>query len=422
MTAYPTNRWRGVVAVGLVASAIGLVADRTDLVLLAVVAVVFAAYPRLTSPPDPDLEIERRLSERSPAPGESVRVEVTIRNAGDRTLPDLRVVDGVPAALSVVDGSPRCGMALRPGGDDQFSYVVEAEAGTHSFEPATVVARDVAGAWEAETTVAVDTEIDCTGDVEGDAHRNLTREQVGRVLSDEGGTGTEFHYTREYRRGDAMGRIDWNRYARAGELTTVEYRQERAASVVLLVDAREAAYRAAAGRPHAVAHSVSAARLLLESLLDRRDFVGVSAFGRGDCWLTPDAGPEHRTRARQLFSTHGAFAVHPPRPDEGDPLSTQVKRLRTRLPDATQVLLLSPLTDDAIVRASRRLEAHGHLVTVVSPDVTSEGTVGQRLAGVERANRIDQLRRAEIPVVDWDCETPLGSALEDAIVVGRGTA
>jgi uncharacterized repeat protein (TIGR01451 family) len=417
--AYRTSRWRGVVALGLVAGAVGLVADRADLLLVTVVAVVFAAYPRLTSPPEPTLAIERRLSDRSPTPGDTVEVVVTLRNDGESTLWDLRVVDGVPPALTVVEGSPRRATALRPGAETTFEYALEAESGTHSFEPATAVARDLAGAWERETTVAAETEIDCAADADGDVHRGLTREQVGRVLSPEGGTGTEFHATREYRRGDAMSRVDWNRYARVGELSTVEYREERATAVVVLVDAREPAYRGPDGEPHAVARSVAAGRLLLESLLDRRNLVGVAAFGRGDCWLAPGAGADHRVRARQLFATHTAFAARPPEGDGGTELETQLRRLRTRLSGATQVLLLSPLADDGIVRAARRLEAHGYPVTVVSPDVTTANSAGERLAGAERDNRIDRLRRADVPVVDWDPETHIAAALEGAPVAGR---
>jgi uncharacterized repeat protein (TIGR01451 family) len=398
--------------VALASSAVGLAADRPELLLAAAVGVVFAAYPRLTGTPDPTLELERDVSDRSPAPGDEVDVTVRLRNAGDATLVDLRVVDGVPPALSVVAGSPRRGLALRPGATREYAYTVEAEPGTHSFEPATAVARDLSGATEVETTAAADTTVDCTASAAGKPQRDLTLEQVGRVLSSAGGGGTEFHRTREYRHGDPTSRIDWKRYARSGDLTTVEFREERASSVVLLVDAREPAYRAPGDRPHGVVHCVSAARQLLDAFLSRRNRVGVAAFGRELCWHAPGTGRDHADDAHRVFSTHPAFRMSPPRDDVD--LDAQTDSLRARLPDASQVVLLSPLTDDGAVAAAKRLEAHGHPVSVVSPDVTSDDTTGERLARVERENRLRRLRQAAIPTVDWRPETPLGAALANA--------
>lgn len=407
-----TNRWRGIVAVGLVAAAVGLVADQSSLVLLAVPALVFGAFPRLTSSPSPSeaLVIERRLSDRSPAPGDTVEVTVTLRNVGEDTLFDCRLVDGVPAALTVVEGIPRTGAVLRPGSETTFEYAIEAEDGTHGFDPATVVVRDPSGAWEVETTVGTETTLECAIDETTTPARELTLLEAGRVLSEQSGAGVEFHRTREYRRGDATSRIDWNRYARDGDLTTIQYREEHAASVVLLVDTTPSAYRAAGEAPHAVVRSVAAARQLFGALLNRRNQVGLATIGRAVAWLSPGAGPSHRRRAAELCSTHEAFAPTSPTGAKS-PLGPQVEQLRTLLPDAAQVVLLSPLCDHDVVEAAISLEAHDHPVTVLSPDGTDDGTVGERMASVERRNHLHRLRQSGIDVIDWAPTEPLGAAL-----------
>ncbi|WP_231189739.1 DUF58 domain-containing protein [Haladaptatus sp. DYF46] len=403
-----THRWRGVIALSLAAGAVGLAVDRASMLLLAVVGIVFAAYPRLMADPEPKLRLERRLSNSTPRPGDEVTVTVTVTNEGG-FLPDVRIVDGVPALLSVTGGSPRKGAVLWPGRSVRFSYRVQAKHGKHPFEPAAVVARDVSGARETETTVAADTELDCTGTETEGPLRDKTLEQVGRIVAQNGGSGIEFHRTREYRSGDAMHRIDWNRYARTGSLTTVEYREENAATVVLLVDARQAAYRATTDEPHAVAYSVSAAEQLLASLHRDRNLVGLAAFGREQCWLAPGAGRSHRANAQRLLATHAAFASLPPTEEKDH--GAQVEQLRMCLPSAAQVVLLSPLSDRKIVETARRLDAYGHRLSVISPDVTADESVGQRLAGIERDNRLSELRKAGIPVVEWDPETPLAAAL-----------
>lgn len=412
MSVHRTHRWRGVIAVALVAGAVGIVADRPEILLLSVVGVAFAAYPRMTPTPAPSLALDRRLSDPSPTPGDRVHVTVTVENRGSWPLLDARFVDGVPPALSVVEGTPRRGLTLRPGGSTTFSYAIETESGVHGFEAATVVARDVSGDREVETTVAADTSVECTAQSASNVHRDLTLDQVGRVLSSQGGSGVEFHRTREYQRGDSLARVDWKRYANTGDLSTVEFREEHATSVVLLVDTREAAYRARSDQPHAVVHGLAAARLLLDTLLERRNRVGIAAFGRRFTWLAPDIGREHRLRAERMLSTDDAFLMSPP--TDESPLDEQIASLRTRLPVNAQILLLSPLIDADIAAAARRLEAHGHPVTVISPDVTTAETVGERLVGVERQNRLSALRRSGVPVVDWDPENPLSAALADA--------
>jgi len=129
----PTHRWRGVLAVTLVAGGLALVAKRPALLLSAVVGVVFVAYARVTPPPSPAIELDRGLDGASPSHGDRVDVTTTVRNVGDRTLFDLRIVDGVPPALAVVDGTPRHGTVLRPGESATFSYAVAARrAGTGS--------------------------------------------------------------------------------------------------------------------------------------------------------------------------------------------------------------------------------------------------------------------------------------------------
>ena len=99
--------------------------------------------------------------------------------------------------------------------------------------------------------------------------------------------------------------------------------------------------------------------------------------------------------------------------ERSDDLDRQATLLRKQLGSDTQVVVLSPLADERIVETVRTLSAAGHTTTVISPDVTAEESLGQRLARQERTMRLRALRGADIPVVDWDPETPLGTVLLD---------
>ncbi|WP_049985878.1 DUF58 domain-containing protein [Halobellus rufus] len=406
-----TNRWRGIVAVSLAVAAAGLLAEQRAVFLLSTVGVVFAAYSRTASVPTPALGIERRVDAPSPAEGDEVEVTVAITNEGSSLLFDCRVVDGVPPALSVVERSPRRGMVLPPGATRTFSYVVEAERGYHPFGAATAIVRDPSGTEEVEVALRTDsaTVLDCTSALPEPPHRGQALDVAGTAVSDGTGSGIEFQQTRAYRRGDPPSRIDWKRYASTGRLTTVEFRSERALSAVVLVDARETSRRSSPSGANAVDASISAAAQLVSSFSNRCR-VGLAAISAEPFFAAPASGGDHRQKLRHRLATHLSFSERGTGDEE--PIDAQVQSLLVRLAERTQIVFVSPLCDGGAVDAVNRFESRNHPVTVVSPDVTTDGTAGERLATVERTNRIRSLRRADVPVVDWTPETPLRLAVE----------
>lgn len=425
-----TGRWRGIVGVALLAVAAGVLAKRPSLLLVGAVAVVFAAYPLVTTPPDSDLSVSRTVDPTAPEDGDPVTVRTTVRNEGDRTVFDLRIVDGTPPMLPVCGGSPRAATTLRPGDEATLEYELRARPGRHRFQPTTLLCRNVSGSVEVETAVAARTTVECATRLPTVPLRARSRHRTGPLVTDEGGSGLEFHSVAEYERGDPASRIDWRRFARTGELTSIAFRTERLADVVLCVDVRPAAFRASdAAEPHAVAHAVDAADRIGDALLDANHRVGLAAIGRDGSLLAPGNGPDHADRFRRRLMTDPAFSLTTPTPartdsagesdsldrvdsfDEPDSLDGQLSRLRAEIGSNTQVILLTPLCDEEAHRIARRLDGEGAAVTVVSPDVTTDRTAGGRLARLEREHRLTDLRNAGVPAVDWDPTESLGAAL-----------
>lgn len=415
MSARDTNHWTGVGAVTLLAVGLGAIVEQPPLLLAGVAAVGYAAWARMGEAPTPALRVERELSTSAPEPGDDVRVTVTVENVGDGTLLDLRVVDGVPPALAVPDGAARLGTALRSGKEATFSYVVTAVRGEHEWEPLTAVSRNASLSRERTTEVEAETTLRCLPELYATSElplRGLTTPYSGRVATDVAGEGVEFHSTRTYRQGDPLNRVDWNRFASTGQLSTLSFREERAANVVLLLDARTTAYCATdEDEPNAVERGVDAASQAFSALLDSGDRVGLAALAAAELWLAPGAGDDHRAEARRLLATHPALAPTPT-PGRYFP-AIRLRELRRRLPSDAQLIVFSPLVDDYVVTLIRRLHATGHLVTVVSPDATAADSTGRRLARVERMTRLMELRRSGVRVVDWGDE-PLALALAAA--------
>jgi uncharacterized protein (DUF58 family) len=415
-----TSRWWFATFVALVGGAVGVLTGRGLFLSVGVVAIAYATYGRVATWPSVSVAVDRSLSNSEPVPGAEVTVSVTVENAGG-PVADLRLIDGVPGALAVVDGSPRHATSLRPGETTSFSYTVRAERGQHGFDPLTVVARDPSGTMERETTADAKTILGCQPALSDVPLGSQTTQYTGRLPTETGGSGLEFYATREYRPGDALSRIDWNRWARTGDLTTVDFREERAAEVMLVVDARAAAYRTRApDERHAVAHAVAAASRVFGHLLRGGDRVGITTLGSTDCWLAPGAGVAHEHRARRLLGTHPALSYAPPDGPDPEPAihpdhdPVEIAPLLSRLSADTQVILFSPLCDDASAEAAVRIAAHDRVVTVVAPDVTTTTTPGRRLARIQRRNRLHRLRRANVRIVDWRPDVPFSAALARA--------
>lgn len=399
--------------------------------LLAVPAVCLALVvaPRLLdrpSLPDPEraLAVERSVERDAVEPGESVGVSLRVTNTGDTWLPAVRIRDAVPEGVAVA-GSPDHATSLRPGATTTCEYEATVPRGATEWTTATVTLATVGGRTERTATV------DAPATVRGWPRipslplpvRVVSSLFAGRLRTGRPGDGVEFFATREYQPGDPLGRVDWNRLARTGELGTVEYQAEHLASVVVLVDARRAAYLAPGpGREHAVERSVRLARRAFAGLLDAGNRVGVAALSERDVWLPPRLGRDHRATGLDLLTTHEAFSTVPPAAElyadyeesrRESRKADLVDRIDRRFDGRGEVLLCSPCCDPYPGRVARSLDARGHHVTVVSPDPTADRRLGHRVRRLQRQFELRQLRRSEIRAVDWGDE-PADLALRRA--------
>jgi uncharacterized protein (DUF58 family) len=300
-----TYRLEAAVTASVVVAAVGMVTGTPAVLLASVVGVGWAAYARLSRAPEVHVGVEREVTPTRPAPGGTARVRLRLTNEGDRTVPDVRVVDRVPDDLAVVEGAARGATALRPGETATVEYGVRARRGEHELGPATVVVRGASGAVERVAERGGTTALTCGLPAETVPVSATASGRAGRVTTDAGGSGSEFHSTREYRPGDPMRRVDWNRLARTGELTTVEFDEERAASVVVTVDARSTIDRSpGSDRPGSVELSAYAAEETRRRLHAEGHSVGVAVLGdRGRIdWLAPDVGRDHRARLRNTLA------------------------------------------------------------------------------------------------------------------------
>lgn len=432
MTRRDTGRWNAGLAVALVTGALGLFVGNTVVFSAAAIGLCYAAYGYATRPPTLDVDVERSVADTSPMPGDEVDVTVAVRNASDEPLADLRVVDGVPDTLGVVDGSPRHMTALQPDETESFTYTVKIRRGVHEFGDATVVTRNVSGSVRGEETVAIESRLSCHAPVDSLPLSDQTIPYPGRVETDSTGAGLEFHSVRQYHHSDPLNRIDWRRFARTGELRTVEFRTDRAATVVVVLDARgEARVARRPEEPDGVELGTYAAGRIAGHLLDAGNRVGLAQYGSTLGYLRPGTGDAQAARIRNNLNVqsstsipvHDAAGATAPTEstDDGDAGGAavtdggwRVDWLRKRIPNGAQVVFVSPLLDDAPLSLLRRLRAAGHSLRVVSPDVTTTETSGSTLERIRRRDRLSTLRSRTTDVIEWSPDEPLYAAIERA--------
>ena len=443
------EEWGVVIALGL--AAIGLAVGSPVLLAGATIPLWYTAAASFAGRPETTVAIHRTLAvetgsvdaTRRPGdesdgdalsgdPGETVTVRTTLRNAGSAPAVDLRVVDGVPDALPVVEGTPRACATLAPGEETTLEYEVELQRGEHVFGTPTLRARDLTGGttvgWEG--AAAGGHRLVCSPAVDraplGDGHNDY----AGEVPTDEGGSGVEFHSVRDYEPGDPVRSIDWRRYANTRDLATVEYRAERSTRILCVVDARPSEQAAPAGSElSSLELGGHAAERTAGRLLAEGHPTGAAVIrGRQTSLVPPGTGNTVRERAVGLLGAlpEEAPAV-PARRLHEDP----VEAVTRVVPGETQVYLFSSFVDDTPLDLVERLRFQGYGVCVVSPDVagsagagaagdgtqTNEdvGRLATRVTAISRDNRLARVRATGATVIEWELDRSLGLVLNRAV-------
>ena len=449
------RRYRSLLSLAIILLAAGFATGSSSLVLASLIPLLFVLQGALGTAPTVDdrVRAERELRPETPLPGEPIEVTLTVENVGDTTIPDLRFVDGVPSELGVTEGTPRGAGPLRPGETISGTYTLIANRGAYEFGDVVVRARNLSGARLTDTTVRASGTgaFESLVSLEDIPIDEETTSYTGPLATDSGGPGVEFHATREYQAGDPVRRINWNRYAKTGELSTIEYREQRAAHVTVVIDSREPAHAAArSSLPTGATLCAYAATLAVEVCSDMGHHVSVAALGTADpvtggrppAWASVEENASFAPRAvaicnesatgtdatpatgtatlaadggrhdRDPSTAVGRFASS----DTGN-LTRERERLRAHIPTGAQVLLCTPALDDGMVDLVETLVAENHEMTVLSPQVTGD-SVGGRVAALDRAARLHRFRALGGTVVDWDRDERLPSALSRTLATG----
>ena len=233
------------------------------------------------------------------------------------------------------------------------------------------------------------------------------RRRIGEHTARTPGAGVEFGGIRDYVPGDRLRDVNWAVSRRRGRLHTNQRADERAADLVVMIDGFSDV-----GPPgnSTIDLSVRGAAAIATAYLKVGDRVGAVALGGMLRWLSPGAGGTQFYRiAEMVLDVRGDSAVTP-----------DLDRIpRTALPPGALVILFSPLLDERAVAALTDLRGRGFPVVVVDvlrheppvPPRSQLSALAVRVWRLDRAALRSSLAALGVPVVTWDSDEELDSAL-----------
>ena len=394
-------------AIGLVAA---LALRRPELaVLVAPFALVLAVG--LRNARDPKVEVEFTLATDRIVEGSEVDCEITVSAATGVDRVELLL--DLPPGLEVADGDGAVALRLR--GADERTIPLQLRPvrwGLYDVGEVEVRARDVLRlvVWErrfrhSERLKAYPKEEALRRILAPIETQAFTGSEVARTKGD----GIEYADIRDYVPGDRLRSINWRASARRNDLVVNERHPERNADVVLFVDSFADVRR---GDRSTLDDAVRAAATLATRYLDRRDRVGLVAFGGILRWLQPGMGFIQRFRLIETVLETGVEPTYTWR---------DVNRIPPRiLPPKALVLALTPLVDPRYVAALEDLRARGFDLVVVEVDPVGLVEPGRdeiealafRLWLLERDVLRSRLQGLGIAVARWGDDVSLEAALE----------
>jgi uncharacterized protein (DUF58 family) len=368
----------------------------------AAVAAPFALLALLALSParSRPLEATLRLDEERVQQGESVRGELALVSpvATDRL--ELRLPD--PSGL-VLELEEERALALGAGSPRTLEVDVDCDRwGAYALGPLRVRRYDQLRLVADEHTIDLDATLRVYPTRE--ALRALvrpvgTQAAVGDQVARTKGEGIELAELRPFSEGDDLRRVNGRASARTGELVVNELHPERNTAVVLLLDT----FADIGTVRNPLDECVRAAAALAERYLARRDRVGLLPLGGQMRWLRPASGAVQRQRIVETL-----LEARPlPASGEGPRLVVPTRFV----PPQALVLALSPLLDDAVIRALLELRGRGFDLAVVELPplsyVSLDDESVRRLVSLERDLLRSRLRARGIAVVEWNEEQSL---------------
>ncbi len=404
----PAPRTRNLATAALLALVAAIVTGHPALVLLAAPALAALALmprrPRAGELAADSVAVE--LSGSRCFEGEDLTITATVRSG---PLDEVTIQLDAAPQVTLTDPGQRAQTFLRTGQPCARWVVRPDRWGQYSPGTVRVTARSGFGGFLAVLPVALDP-VEVFPRPVRMRPRLVPAELLRRIGEHTGravGAGVEFAGIRPYVPGDQLRDVNRAVSQRRGQLHVNQRSAERAADLVVMIDAFGDAGRVS---EHAMDLAVHGAAALVSAYLRVSDRAGLVVLGGMLRWLGPGSGDRqfYRVAEMMLAARYDSFVT----PDVG-------RIPRTALPPGTLVVVFSPLLDPRGFGALTDLRQRGFPLIVVDTlrdeppgqDGSPNARLALRLWRLDRAATRASLRALGVPVLAWPSGTELDGVL-----------
>jgi uncharacterized protein (DUF58 family) len=228
-------------------------------------------------------------------------------------------------------------------------------------------------------------------------------DRLGTHLTRHIGRGVEYGNIRTYVPGDQLRTVNWPVSARRGALHVTERLSERAADVVVLVDA---SLQPSGPATEATERTVRGAVQVVQHALRSGDRAGVVVLGSRPRWLGIDIGRKQFYKV--LDAVLGA--------GDGFEDTTGTLAPRPAVPSGAIVVAFSTLLDTDFALALIDLCRRGHVVVAIdvlggSPFAAEQDPLIARMWALQRSFMYRDMGTVGVDVVAWRGESPLDQVM-----------
>jgi len=379
--------------------------------------------------PHLNVEVKRAVEKPQIYEGDEIGVRIRARNAGKESIATLEIRDELPEELELVSSSTSSIISLKPGESGEFFYTVRARTyGVPRLGPIKLRSMDEQGFFENVSMLEnFSTVVIFPHTSEKLQHMKIRPRKIkswpGEIVARRIGQGMEYYSLRQYLPGDSFKTVNWRASARApspSQLFVNEYMAELGTDTMIIVDGR--AIADVGKKPNsAISYSIHAAMAISDRLIRDRNRVGLITLGSKGERIHPGYGKrQHNRMVLSMLRIRGG---------ETWTIENLSGYLRFYYPGLALIVFVSTLADESAFTAAAEIARLGYDLIVVSPNPLDFGLkdemtkrifgsgqkiweIAKDLSEINRAASIEQLRRADVLVVDWHVADSLGAALE----------
>ncbi len=390
----------------------GLIFEDYQLLIIGIIFSLIIVIAYITT--QSRIELIRMLPEPKTFEGDRIVVHLRIINKG-RSLGLLEVYDKIPTTMRITDGSNKIVVNLRPDEVVDLTYFIECPLrGYYLLGPVLLRKRDFFSIFCETQTIQNRSYLTVYPRMEEVKQLPISSKyrkmHPGALLMKRIGYGSEFHSIRDYVSTDPFKRINWKATAKYRKLMVNQFELEDVFDAMIFVDARDITKTGTVLR-NPLEYSIKAAATLAKSFMRRTNRVGLVTYGSKVRVIRPGAG---ETQMTTIISTlTGTYA------GGNTTLKSAVKTAMPYLTPRSPIIIISPLDDDETVNEIvRNLTAQNYDITIISPssieferEATGLYSPKYLMIKLERENRIAELTKYDVRVIDWTPELPVSEVV-----------